>query len=420
MATFLDRLPATRHADFRALWFGTACSSVSLWTLLLANAWIVYKLSDSSLLVGVATFASMSPYLVAPLGGMVADRIERRLLVRTTRLTTLAVTLVLFGVAVTGLIEVWMVVVMALCQGVIRSIELPADQALLANVVPPEDIGNAVALTSTTQHGSRAIGPLLAGPMLALVGVEGAYAVSAIFVLLGFLFIRGVRVSSWGGVTRLSDVANNLREGASYIRATPAVLWMFVLVFAHCALTMSFDSMLPGFAETELHSPSGGFTVMTFGVGMGALVGTFILALTRIQRRGALLLITGLLSGLSPVLMGLSMHLVPATVSATLMGSSQAMFMALTAVLLQEVVPDALRGRVMSLYLMSAGGIMAIMNLAFGALADHTGHPVLFVAPGLAFVALTILSPTVVPHFRRLYRSGTMVPPPLPEPLPGA
>ena len=419
MGTALSRLPATRHADFRALWFGTTCSSVSLWTLLLANAWIVYRLSDSSFWVGVATFASMSPYLVAPLGGMVADRVERRLLVRVTRLATLGVTLVLFAVAIAGVIAVWMVVVMALVQGIIRSIELPADQALLANVVPPEDIGNAVALTSTTQHGSRAVGPLLAGPMLATVGVEGAYAVSAVFVLLGFIFIRGVRVSSWGGVVRLSDVTHNLREGMAYIRATPAVLWMFVLVFAHCALTMSFDAMLPGFAETELHSPAGGFTVMTFGVGLGALVGTFLLAITLIPQRGTLLLGTALVSGLSPVLMGLSMHLLPATISATLMGSSQAMFMALTAVLLQEVVPDALRGRVMSLYLMSAGGIMAIMNLGFGALADRTGHPVLFVAPGLAFVAVTLLSPLVVSHFRRIYRTGTMQPAALPGALPG-
>ncbi|MEX1104048.1 MAG: MFS transporter, partial [Dehalococcoidia bacterium] len=163
-----------------------------------------------------------------------------------------------------------------------------------------------------------------------------------------------------------------------------------------------------------------GFTVMTFGIGLGALIGTFVLAITRIRQRGALLLGTAVASGLSPVFMGLSMNLVPATLSATLMGSSQAMFMALTAVLLQEVLPDALRGRVMSLYLMSAGGIMAVMNLGFGALADHTGHPVLFMAPGLAFVAVTLLSPLAVSHFRRIYRTGTMTSPALPEALPGA
>lgn len=406
MTVFERRLPATRHRNFRLLWLGGACSSTSLWTLLLANAWIVYKLSDSSFWVGVSTFASMSPYLVAPLGGMVADRAERRILVRITRLATFGVTAVLFLLALFNVIEVLMVVCMALLQGIIRSIEIPSDQALLANVVPAEDLGNGVALTSTTQHGTRAIGPLLAGPLLATVGVEGAYAVSAIFALAAFFSVRQISVSSRGGVVRLADVYNNLREGIGYVRRTPPVFALFALVFFHCALTMSFDAMLPGFAETELHKPSSGFTMMTFGVGVGALIGTFTLAVMTGVRRGPLLFITAIASGLTPVLMGMSMNMASAAVSATLMGSSQAMFMALSAVLLQEVVPDDIRGRVMSLYLMSAGGIMAIMNLAFGTLADHHGSPMLFAIPGAIFVAITLASTLTGSDLRRIYRTG--------------
>lgn len=406
MKFFTERLPATRHRDFRALWLGGACSNISLWTLLLANAWIVYKLSDSSFWVGVSTFASMSPYLVAPLGGMVADRAERRILVRVTRVATFGVTAVLFLLALGNVIEVWMVVLLALAQGIVRSIEIPSDQALLANVVPPEHLSNAVALTSTTQHGSRAAGPLLAGPFLAWVGVEGAYAVSAVFALLAFASVRRVSVSSRGGVTRLADIAENLREGLGYVRRTPAVLALFVLVFFHCSLTMSFDAMLPGFAETELHSPDGGFTVMTFGVGLGALIGTFVLAMNAGLSRGPLFLATAVVSGLSPLLMGVSHHLEFAALSATLMGSSQAMFMALSAVLLQEVVPDHIRGRVMSLYLMSAGGVMAIMNLGFGALADNYGAPMLFAIPGAVFVLITLATMFAGSNLRHIYRTG--------------
>ncbi|MEP7216078.1 MAG: MFS transporter [Anaerolineaceae bacterium] len=401
----LVRLPATRHRDFRALWGGGACSSISLWTLLLGNAWIVYKISNSSFWVGVSTFASMSPYLVAPLGGMVADRLERRFLVRATRVATFAVTAGLFLLAFTDVLEVWMVVAMAFAQGIIRAVEIPADQSLLANVVPARDLANAVALTSMSQQGSRAVGPLLAGPLLATVGVEGAYAVSAIFALLAFTSVRQVKTSSRGGIVSLGDVAENLRAGLAYIRATPAVLALFALVFAHCSLTMSFDAMLPGFAETELHSPSGGFTLMTLGVGIGALIGTFVLAMTTGSRRGPLLLATALASGLSPLVMAMAMSLAPAAVGAILMGSSQAMFMALSAVLLQEVVPDAVRGRVMSLYLMFAGGIMAVMNLGFGTLADRTGAPMLFMIPGLVFVLITGVS-LFTPQLRRIYRTG--------------
>ena len=399
------RLPATRHRDFRALWGGGACSSISLWTLLLGNAWIVYKLSDSSFWVGVSTFASMSPYLVAPLGGMVADRLERRFLVRATRVATFGVTAVLFLLAFADVLEVWMVVAMAFAQGAVRAIEIPADQSLLANVVPSEDLANAVTLTTMSQQGSRAVGPLLAGPLLATIGVEGAYAISAVFALLAYTSVRRVQTSSRGGIVSLGDVVENLRDGVTYIRRTPAVLAIFALVFAHCSLTMSFDAMLPGFAETELHSPSGGFTMMTFGVGIGALIGTFVLAMTTGTRRGPLLLATSLASGLSPLVMAVAMSLAPAAAGAVLMGSSQAMFMALSAVLLQEVVPDAVRGRVMSLYLMSAGGIMAIMNLGFGTLADRTGAPVLFLLPGVVFVAITGVS-LLTPQLRRIYRTG--------------
>lgn len=401
----LARLPATRHRDFRALWGGGACSSISLWTLLLGNAWIVYKISNSSFWVGVSTFASMSPYLVAPLGGMVADRLERRFLVRATRLATFAVTSLLFLLALADVLEVWMVVTMAFAQGIVRAVEIPADQSLLANVVPAGDLANAVALTSMSQQGSRAAGPLLAGPLLATVGVEGAYAVSAIFALLAFTSVRQVKTSSRGGIVSLGDVAENLRIGLSYIRNTPAVLAIFALVFAHCSLTMSFDAMLPGFAETDLHSPSGGFTLMTFGVGIGALIGTFVLAMTTGTRRGPLLLGTAVASGLSPLVMAVAMSLAPAAAGAILMGSSQAMFMALSAVLLQEVVPDEVRGRVMSLYLMSAGGIMAVMNLGFGTLADRTGAPMLFMIPGLLFVVITGFS-LLTPQLRRIYRTG--------------
>lgn len=404
-AAIQRRLPATRHKDFRALWGATACSNISLWTLLLGNAYIVFKLSDSSFWVGVATFAAMVPYFLAPIGGVIADRLERRILVQLTRVGAFITTSVLFVLAVTDVLEVWMVVMMAFIQGVVRAVEIPADTALLPNVVPEEDRANAVALSAMTQQGSRAVGPILAAPLLGTVGVAGAYAIAMLFALLAFTSMRRVKTTSRGGVARLGDVVVNLRVGLNYVRATAPVAAIFALVVAHCALTMSFDAMLPGFAETELHRPKSGLTIMNFGVGIGALVGTFVLSIFP-RRRGALFLLTGLASGLSPICMALSTNLASATASAIFIGSSQAMFIALSAVLLQEVVPDAVRGRVMSLYLMSAGGVMAIANLGFGSAADALGAPMLFLIPGAIFFAIVLGSVVAGPHLRRVYRSG--------------
>ncbi len=402
-------MPALAHRDFRFLWAGTAASSISLWTLLLANAYIVHKISGSSFWVGVATFASMSPYLLAPLGGMVADKYERRYLVRVTRLASFAITVVLAVLALTDVLTVWLVVGLAFAQGIVRSTEIPADSALLANVVTPYARSNAIMLHTTTQQGSRAAGPLLAGPILASAGVEGAYAIAAVFALLSFVSMSQVRTSSRGGIEHIGQVWRNLKEGASYIAGNRAVFSLIGLVFLHCALTMSYDAMLPGFAENELHKPGGGFTVISAGVGIGALVGTFILSFMTGVRRGPIYLICGIVSGGAPILMATTVHLVNAVECAIIMGASQAMFMALTAVFLQEIIPDEIRGRVMSLNLMSAGGIMAVANLGFASLADHTGIPVLFALPGLVFLAVIVFSLAAGPHLRRVYRTGTAI-----------
>jgi MFS family permease len=400
-------LPATRSRDFRALWGAGAASSVALWTLLLGNAWVVYQLSGSSLWVGVSTFAGMAPYFVAPFAGVLSDKVERRNLARWSRMASLLTTLLLFVVALAGAIAVWIVVVMAFVQGMIRSVQTSADSALIASVVPGEQLGNAIALTTMSQQGSRAVGPILAGPLLATTGVQGAYGIAVRFSLLAFLSISVVKAQSWGGVESFAHVGSSLKEALKYVRDSGPVRAVFLLVVAHCSLTMSFDAMLPGFAETELHSASGAFTLMTLGVGVGALVGTFILSVVTGLRRGPLFLAMAVGSGLAPIFMGLSMNVLPATASAIFMGSTQAMFMALSAILLQEVIPDAMRGRVMSLYLMSAGGIMAIANLGFASLADRWGAPILFWAPGAAFVAIVAAS-LAAPHLRRVYRTGKM------------
>jgi MFS family permease len=219
--------------------------------------------------------------------------------------------------------------------------------------------------------------------------------------------MTNVRTRSRGGIARFADVRHSLGQGLRYISGTAPMLAIFMLVVAHCVLTMSFDAMLPGFAEHSLHESSRGFTAMTMGIGVGALVGTFSLAFLAGQR-GRVYLITGFVSGLSPLLMAASSTLLAAFGAALLMGASQVMFMALTAVFIQAAVPDAIRGRVMSFYLMSAGGLMAVANLGFGAAADRFGAPVLFVVPGIFFTVIMAATLISAGHLQRLYRTGQL------------
>lgn len=403
--------PAFDHRDFRRMWGGAVASSVALWTLLLGRAWLVYDLSGSSSWVGVATFASMSPFLLAPLGGTVADRFDRRTVVLWARAGSLTTAILLALLTATGVVVVWHVVALAFAAGILRSVEMPAEQALLANVVPERSLMSAISLSSVAQHGSRVAGPVIAGPLLTVVGPEGAFAIAALCYLLSLGFVSTVATRRTGGATELSAVGANLAEAWRAIASTPSLALMFWLVAAHCSLTMSFDSLLPGFADGELHAGSGGFTIMVVGVGAGALVGTLLLSgVGNGTTRGLLLFLMALASGLTAIATGVSAALPAATASAVGMGASQAMFMALSAVMIQSVVPDAVRGRVMSLYVMVAGGIMAFANLGFGSLADLWGAGRLFWAPGLTFTLLVAVTLGLSPRLRLVYRRGALAP----------
>ncbi len=407
-------LPATAFRDFNFVWLAGTSAAIALWTMLLGNAWVVYKLSDSSAWVAVAVFASMFPFFLAPVGGLVADRFERRTLLFASRLGSLTGMTLLLLIAAMGLLHVWVVVLAAFILGLVRSTDSPADQALVANVVGKDAVANAVVLSTTTRLGSRAVGPLIAGPLLETVGVQGAYAVAVAFGVLATLFIIPVRTRSFGGVTDLRSFTTGLRDGIRYVRNTGPVLAVFMIVVAHCVLTMSFDSMLPGYASHELHLPTRGFTILSVAVGSGAFFGTLSLAMLARGNRGTLFLAMIIISGIGPVFLALSNTLPAAATSAVIMGASQAVTMALAAVFLQEVVEDSVRGRVMSLYLMSAGGLMAFANLGYGALADWLGSPVLFLVPGLAFLAIVGSTLFSNRHLRRVYGTGTLVQAPVP------
>lgn len=400
-------LPATAFRDFNFLWLAATSSAIALWTNLLGNAWVVFKLSDSSGWVAVAVFASMVPFLLAPIGGVIADRFERRGLLSSTRGIAFLGSVALFVFALTGLISVWLVVLVAFLLGVVRSVETPSEQALAANTVSHDALASAITLTTTTRLGSRAVGPILAGPLLATVGVEGAYGVAAVFALFGFLFTLPVKTRSFGGVTAGTSVVEGFVQGVTYVRNSRPVFAIMLLTMLHCALTMSFDSMLPGYAEHHLHDPDLGFTMLSLGVGIGAFTGSLALSFSGKKGRGTIYLATAIISGLSPSLLFFFSTTPSAATAAAVMGASQAVTMALSGVLLQEIVDDKVRGRVMSLYLMSAGGIMAFGNLGLGALADFTGAPILFLIPGLAFSAIVLASIPVSSNLRRVYGTGS-------------
>ena len=407
----LPHLAAFRHRDYRNTWTANMLGGSAMWTFMVAVSWLVLNRSDSSAWVGVITFAGMLPFLVvSPIGGLLADRFDRRKVVLVTAFGTTLTTSVTGALMIVGAIEIWHLPILAFLGGVLRSIQEPAIQALIPNQVPRVDLLNAITLNSATRHGGRFFGLLVAAPLLAVdfIGVSGVVVLSAMFQLSAAYFMLRVRTVSTGDVATRRGMAHSMAEGLVYIYSNRTIAAFVLLVAFHCILVMSFDSILPGFSRGQLGAEDGsilGYLMM--GIGVGSLLGTFLIAGVRNEKRaGQWLILTGLLSGLSIILLALSPSVPVAVLSAVGMGASQATFMALNNTNIQMIVPDRLRGRISSIYMLHTGGTMAFANLGYGFLADGFSAPPILFVTGVVFVLIMSAATLGQEDIRRLYQTG--------------
>ena len=401
------------YADYRTLWLSSAVAAASLWAMLMARGWLVFELSGSGLAVGAVTFAAMAPWALAPIGGAFADRFDRARLVLWGRVALMGLAFALAALAFTDVIAIWHLIVIAAASGVVRIFEIPAEQALIPNVVDRDSLLNAITLASLARHGSRFIGPLVGAPLIAGVGPGWLFVLGAVFYAVSALVFIRFRVRSSGGLAGTEGgfraAGRGIREAVRYVGQHRPLMLVFALTMFHCMLVMSFDSLLPIFATDALGRGSGAFGALLAGVGAGALVGTLILSFVHNgAARGATFLGTGVLSGAAMLWLAVASGPVTAVAAAVMVGAAQAVFMALSATFIQEVVSDALRGRVMSLYVLLAAGTMATMIFGNGALADVINVRILLIASPATFIALVLAWSLSQADLRAVYRTGRL------------
>ena len=385
-------------------------SGAAMWTLIVATGWMALEESGSSGWVGIIAFSSMLPFLViSPIGGLMADRFDRRELAVWSLAANAVILAVLAGVAVAGLVQLWQVAVLVFLSGTFRAILDPTMQALIPNQVPREDLLNAFTLSAATRHGGKLV-LLVASPLLAVdsIGVEGVLVMSAVLQLVGALSMARARTASRGESGSERGLARGMVDGLVHIYTNRTIALFVILAAFHCALVMSFDSILPVLSRQELGANDGsilGYLVVAFGA--GSMVGLLLTAGVRDEgRKGQILMWTAVASGLTPMMLGVSGNLPLAVLASAGMGASQATFMAVTNTYVQTIAPDRLRGRIASLYTLHAGGVMAFSNLGHGFVADvFSAPPILFVTGALFVVVLVALS-AGQPALRRVYRTG--------------
>jgi len=368
---------ALRHRNFQLFFGGQLISLIGTWMQMVAQSWLVYRLTGSSLLLGTVGFAGQIPvFLLAPVGGMIADRHSRHRIVIGTQTSAMVLALVLSGLTLAGVVRVWHIMVLAALLGVVNAFDIPARQAFIVDMVGKEDLMNAIALNSSMFNGARVIGPAVAGVLVASIG-EGwcffANGVSYLAVIAGLLLMTLDRLPV---TDRASSPLEHIAEGFSFVRDTAPIRLLLLLVGLVSLVAMPYTVLMPIFADQILHGGAKGLGLLMGATGVGALVGALVLA-TRSGLRGL-----GRIVALSSVGFGVSLVLFAFShifwLSAAFLvgaGFSMMLQMAASNTLIQAMVPDRLRGRVMSVYSMMFMGMAPMGALFAGAVAHKVGAP---------------------------------------------
>jgi MFS family permease len=387
---------------YRYLFVGTAVMMASFYMQQIAQGWLIYDLTDSPVWLGIVSFARGIPMLVLALpGGVVVDRFDRRIVLIVSQALTALIAVVLAVLIATGQIQPWHVVATALAGGCLFVLVVPARQALVPATVEREQLSAAIALMSAGQNGGRVVGPSLAGMLIAGFGVAASFAVQAAGFLLALLCAAMLPPQPAASQTRQHSAAENLLEGLRYVWEDPTVLALFGLQAIPAVLIMPYTQLLPIFARDYLHAGPEGLGTLLTALGVGSMLGSFGIVLVPQRRQGAALFASLGAFGLLLVAFAASDRLLLSIGIMGLIGVVQAIYLATNTTLIQLTVPDALRGRVMSVYL-TTWGLMPLGALPQGLLVDWLGAPIVVAGTGLLSVVVLVVLAARSPALRRL------------------
>jgi len=393
-----------RHTDFRYLCSGTFMMSAGQWIQQVTLGWLVYDLTGNSMLLGSLNGLRALPFLVTgPMAGVAADRMDRkRLLLRTQ--WVLIVTAVLMGALVaSGLLQVWHVFVFTLITGIAWTFTEPVRQSMIPSLVPKEDLANAIALNSGGFNLMKIIGPALGGLMIALFGAGGNFFVQAIAYSGVLLMIYWMHVPPTSERARRSSAMANLKEGFVYVWSTPAVLALMTLAYVPRIFAVPYQTLMPVFQKDVLKVGPEGLGILMAAPGVGALISVLLLASlgNSLRRQGLFLVGSIIILGFFLILFSQITYFPLALISLVLVGIFQMFFLASTNTILQMIVPDELRGRVMSLYMLDRG-FMPIGAMFAGVTAHFIGAPLTVAIMGAVVIVLAVLVAWRVPAIRSL------------------
>jgi MFS family permease len=395
-------LRALRHRNFQLFFSGQLISLVGTWMQNIAQSWLVYRLTGSSLWLGAIGFAGQIPvFLIAPLGGVAADRHDRQRVVIGTQISSMILALILAALTLSGRVQKWHIFVLATLLGVVNAFDIPARQSFLVDMVGKDDLMNAIALNSSMFNGARIIGPAIAGVLVATIG-EGwcffANGASYVAVIIGLMLMRvNTSRKPASGASPLGHMA----EGFRFVIAAAPIRTLLLLLGLVSLVAMPYTVLMPVFADRILHGGARGLGILMGATGVGAMLGALTLASrSGLRGLGKWIAVSCGGFGFSLILFSLSRNFWLSTGLLVPVGFCMMLEMSSSNTLIQAMVPDELRGRVMAVYSMMFMGMAPFGALIAGVLADRVGAPLTVALGAIACVGGAILFGLRLPDLR--------------------
>ena len=390
-----------RHRNYRLLWGNNIITLSGYWILVTAQGWLVLQLTDSAFWVGSIAFIMGIPALfLSPFGGVYADRFERRKLILFGQGVSGLLILLLATLTFTGVIAMWHIVAIAVLLGTVWALTDPALMAIIPSLVPPDDLMNAIAMNSISGRASRSIGPAVAGVLMGLVAVGGAFYGAGIAFMVGLLLLFSMRLPKMV-IARRASTGKTMGEGLRYIRSNTITLTLILMSACVSLFALPYFWLMPVFARDVLGVGEAGYSQLLMVTGVGGLGGALAAAmLGDFKRKGWLLIGSALTFSITLILFATSKSFPLALILSIIIGGANGLFYAVTVVLLLSMVPDQFRGRVMGVYAIT-WYLPSIGSLVLGAATDWIGLPMAVVTGALICIVFILGVTLRLPALRR-------------------
>ncbi|HPF52399.1 MAG TPA: MFS transporter, partial [Draconibacterium sp.] len=367
-----------QYRNFRLFFGGQSISLVGTWIQRIAMPWLVYDLTNSVVLLGIVGFAGQIPtFILASYAGVIVDRRNRYRILIATQILAMIQALTLAALVYSGSIQVWQIIFLSVVLGFINAFDMPSRQSFMVEMVEKkEDLGNAIALNSTMVNGARLLGPSIAGVMISLTGEATCFLINGLSYLVVIASLLNMKIIPKERKPKSSKIISELKEGFQYTFGFIPVRFIILLLALVSLMGMPFSVLMPVYAKEILHGSSHTFGFLMGASGLGALSGALYLA----SRRNAaglekIIPVSAMVFGTGLILLSVTRAFWLASLVMILTGTGMMMVMASSNTVIQTVIDDSKRGRVMSFYAMAFMGTAPFGSLIAGTLAKVIGTP---------------------------------------------